>query len=217
MSTDVFRALTALGIVPVIEIESAANAVRLAESLHQAGLSAMEVTFRTPEAARAVKEVSSAFPDFLVGAGTLLTADQVYAARDAGARFGVSPGYTQRVGAASRSSGLPLIPGASTASEVMRTLEDGFDRVKFFPAERSGGAKSVADLSAPLAKTGVMFMPTGGINVDNLSHYLEIATVFAVGGSWIAPRQIIADGDWDAITTLATTALNHVALARRKN
>jgi 2-dehydro-3-deoxyphosphogluconate aldolase/(4S)-4-hydroxy-2-oxoglutarate aldolase len=212
----VFGRLAALGVVPVVEIEDAASAVPLAKALRDGGLPAMEVTFRTEQAERAVAQIAATLPDFLLGAGTLLTADQVRAAERAGARFGVSPGCTDAIAEAAQSVAMPFIPGATTASEVMRSIDAGFRRIKFFPAERSGGTPMIAALSAPLAKTSVTFMPTGGVNLDNLSDYLAVPTVFAVGGTWIAPRASIAGADWATITARAAAAVAAVR-ANREN
>jgi 2-dehydro-3-deoxyphosphogluconate aldolase/(4S)-4-hydroxy-2-oxoglutarate aldolase len=212
----VFGRLATLGVVPVVEIDDAASAVPLAKALRDGGLPAMEVTFRTEQAERAVAQIAAALPGFLLGAGTLLTADQVAAAKQAGARFGVSPGHTDAIAEAAQSVAMPFIPGATTASEAMRSVDAGFRRIKFFPAEHSGGASMIAALSAPLAKTGVTFMPTGGVNPDNLSDYLAVPTVFAIGGTWIAPRSSIARADWTTITARAAAAVAAVR-ANRKN
>lgn len=195
-------------IIPVLVLDDASVARALAEALVAGGLPALEVTLRTPAALAAVRAMADV-PGGIVGAGTLLTPADIRAAKDAGARFGVSPGATPRLIAAAADIGLPLLPGAATASEVMALWEQGYDMVKFFPAEAAGGAPALAAIGAPIPQ--VAFCPTGGITADTAARYLSLPNVICVGGSWVAPKDKIAARDWSAITELARSA---AALAR---
>jgi 2-dehydro-3-deoxyphosphogluconate aldolase / (4S)-4-hydroxy-2-oxoglutarate aldolase len=190
-------------VVPVLVIEDLAHARPLAEALVKGGLPALEVTLRTPcalEAIRAMADVEGG----VVGAGTLLTPADVKAAKAAGAMFGVSPGATERLLDACAEYELPLLPGAVTASEVMALLEKGYTVQKFFPAEQSGGAAFLKSIGAPIPQ--VSFCPTGGISLKNARDYLGLKNVLCVGGSWVAPKDAMAAGDWQAIVSLAAEA-----------
>ncbi|MCE8517793.1 bifunctional 4-hydroxy-2-oxoglutarate aldolase/2-dehydro-3-deoxy-phosphogluconate aldolase [Ruegeria pomeroyi] len=190
-------------IVPVLVIDDAAHARPLAEALVAGGLPALEVTLRTPAALEAIR-IMAQVPGGVVGAGTLVTPEDVRAAKAAGARFGVSPGATDRLLAACEAEGLPLLPGAATASEAMRLLERGYDMLKFFPAEASGGAPALKAIGAPLPQIG--FCPTGGVSPQNAESYLSLPNVVCAGGSWVAPKNMVAAGDWAGIEALARTA-----------
>ncbi|SDD32351.1 bifunctional 4-hydroxy-2-oxoglutarate aldolase/2-dehydro-3-deoxy-phosphogluconate aldolase [Ruegeria marina] len=190
-------------IVPVLVIEDAEHARPLAEALVAGGLPALEVTLRTPAALEAIRRMAEV-PGGVVGAGTLVTPEDVRAARAAGARFGVSPGATERLIAACEDEGLPLLPGAATASEAMRLLELGYDMLKFFPAEASGGAPALKAIGAPLPQ--ISFCPTGGVSPSNAESYLSLANVICAGGSWVAPRDLVQAGDWAGIESLARDA-----------
>ncbi|MCV2888217.1 bifunctional 4-hydroxy-2-oxoglutarate aldolase/2-dehydro-3-deoxy-phosphogluconate aldolase [Ruegeria aquimaris] len=190
-------------IVPVLVIEDAAQARPLAEALVAGGLPALEVTLRTPAALDAIRRMAEV-PGGVVGAGTLVTPEDVRAAKAAGARFGVSPGATDRLIAACEAEGLPLLPGAATASEAMRLLEMGYDMLKFFPAEASGGAPALKAIGAPLPQ--ISFCPTGGVSPDNAEAYLSLPNVVCAGGSWVAPRDMVHSGDWAGIEALARAA-----------
>jgi 2-dehydro-3-deoxyphosphogluconate aldolase / (4S)-4-hydroxy-2-oxoglutarate aldolase len=203
MNPDVFAEVEALGVIPVVEVEDAADAVPLARTLTEAGLPVLEVTFRTPAAGDAIAAIAAEFPGFLLGAGTLLIPEAVDAAVAAGARFGVSPGLSQRCIAAAQEREFPFIPGAVTPSEVITCLDSGAYHIKFFPAGAYGGVATLSALAAPFALTGVRFMPTGGINASNAADYLRLPHVFAVGGTWIAPRSDIAQGRWSEIAERA--------------
>jgi 2-dehydro-3-deoxyphosphogluconate aldolase/(4S)-4-hydroxy-2-oxoglutarate aldolase len=203
---DVFGAVEALAVVPVVEIDDAASAVPLARTLAEAGLPVVEVTFRTPAARDAVAAIAAELPDFLLGAGTLVTADMVVDAAEAGARFGVSPGLSSACVAAAAEHGLPFVPGAVTPSEVGGCLEAGAKHVKFFPAGAYGGVSTLKALDGPFGWTGIRFMPTGGVRPDNAAEFLALPNVFAVGGTWIAPRGDIAAGRWDDIAERARAA-----------
>lgn len=190
-------------IIPVLVVEDVTTARPLAEALVAGGLPALEVTLRTPAALEAIQTMSEVTGGH-VGAGTLITPEDVRAAKAAGATFGVSPGATDELLAACEAEDLPLLPGAATATEAMRLLTRGYDMLKFFPAEASGGAPALKAIGAPLRQ--ITFCPTGGVNPANALSYLKLPNVLCAGGSWVAPQQLIDAGDWAAIETLATDA-----------
>ncbi len=189
--------LRAARVVPVITIDDSDNAVPLARALAAGGLSCAEITFRTPRAADAIRRISAEAPEFLAGAGTVLTTAQVDAAREAGARFIVAPGFSRRVVEHCLSLGLPVYPGIATPTEVEAALELGLKTLKFFPAEPMGGLTYLKAIAAPFV--GVNFMPTGGISASNVGEYLAYDRVVACGGSWMAPADWIADKRFDRI------------------
>jgi 2-dehydro-3-deoxyphosphogluconate aldolase/(4S)-4-hydroxy-2-oxoglutarate aldolase len=195
-------------VIPVLVIEDLAHARPLAQALIAGGLPALEVTLRTPVALAAIKIMASVAGG-IVGAGTLISPDDVAAAKDAGARFGVSPGVTDRLLSAVETADLPLLPGAATATEVMALLDRGYTVQKFFPAEAAGGVAALKSIGGPLPQ--VRFCPTGGIKPASARDYLALSNVECVGGSWIAPKTMMAAGDWAGITALARAA---VAMAR---
>jgi 2-dehydro-3-deoxyphosphogluconate aldolase/(4S)-4-hydroxy-2-oxoglutarate aldolase len=190
-------------VIPVLVIEDLASAAALARALVAGGLPVLEVTLRTPVALDAISAMA-AVPGGVVGAGTLLTPADVKAAKAAGATFGVSPGATDRLLDACAEHDLPLLPGAVTATEVMTLLDKGYTVQKFFPAEAVGGAPALKSLGQPIPQ--VSFCPTGGIGLRNARDYLSLPNVLCVGGSWVAPKDRIAAGDWAAIETLAREA-----------
>lgn len=190
-------------VIPVLVIEDIAHARPLAEALVAGGLPMLEVTLRTPCALEAIA-VMAQVPGGIVGAGTLLTPADVAAAKAAGARFGVSPGATERLLAACEAEDLPTLPGAATASEVMALLERGYTTAKFFPAGNIGGAPALKSLGAPIPQ--VAFCPTGGVSPENAMDYLSLPNVLCVGGSWVAPRAMLASGDWAGVQALAEAA-----------
>lgn len=190
-------------VVPVLVIEDLAHARPLAQALVTGGLPALEVTLRTPCALDAIRAMAEV-PGGHVGAGTLLTRADVKAAKDAGATFGVSPGSSPALIDACCEFGLPLLPGAVTATEIMALLEKGFTVQKFFPAEQAGGAGFLKSIGGPLPQ--VRFCPTGGISLRSAPDYLGLKNVLCVGGSWVAPMDAMTQGDWAAITRLATEA-----------
>ena len=190
-------------IVPVLVVHDAAKARSLAEALVAGGLPALEVTLRTPAALEAISEMAKV-QGGMVGAGTLVTPDDVLAAKDAGATFGVSPGATDDLLAACEEADLPLLPGAATASEAMRLLSRGYDMLKFFPAEASGGAPALKAIGAPLPQ--ISFCPTGGVSPENAQSYLSLPNVVCAGGSWVAPSDLINAEDWAGIEELARNA-----------
>ncbi|MER6310084.1 bifunctional 4-hydroxy-2-oxoglutarate aldolase/2-dehydro-3-deoxy-phosphogluconate aldolase [Streptomyces sp. NPDC001739] len=191
-------------VVPVVVLEDAADAVPLARALVAGGLSAIEVTLRTPAALDAVRAIADEVPDAVVGAGTLLNPEQVAAARAAGARFLVSPGWSPRLLGALRDSGLPFLPGVSTASEVVTLLDEGINELKFFPAEAAGGTAYLKSLAAPLPQA--RFCPTGGITLASAPTYLALPNVGCVGGTWMLPADALAAKDWARIERLAHEA-----------
>ncbi|WP_315093663.1 bifunctional 4-hydroxy-2-oxoglutarate aldolase/2-dehydro-3-deoxy-phosphogluconate aldolase [uncultured Cellulomonas sp.] len=206
--SDILQRLAAHRLVPVVVIDDAAHADALAQALVDGGLPVAEVTFRTPAAADAIRAIA-ARGDVLVGAGTVLTAQQVDAAVAAGASYVVSPGTSRAVVERCQEHGILALPGAVTATEVQAALELGLTTVKFFPAGTSGGAKAVAALAAPFGDVG--FVPTGGIGPGNLSEYLALPCVRAVGGSWMVPRDLVRAGDLDAVRDLTAEAVSLVA------
>lgn len=191
-------------VVPVLTIHDASTAVRLARALVAGGLTVLEITLRTPAALDAIARIAAEVAGAEVGAGTVLEATQGALAIKAGARFVVSPGATRRLLDAAEDWPVPLLPGAATASEAMSALERGYRFLKFFPAEQSGGIAVLTALAAPLAN--VKFCPTGGVGADNMAAYLACPNVVCVGGSWVAPQQLIDAGDWAAIERLARAA-----------
>ena len=190
-------------VVPVLVIDDLAHAAPLARALVAGGLPALEVTLRTACALDAIRAMAEV-PGGVVGAGTLLTPADVKAAKAAGAKFGVSPGATERLLDACAEHDLPLLAGAATASEIMWLLEQGYTVAKFFPAEQAGGAAYLKSIAAPLPQ--MKFCPTGGIGLNNARDYLSLPNILCVGGSWVAPKQAMARGDWAAITALAAGA-----------
>jgi 2-dehydro-3-deoxyphosphogluconate aldolase/(4S)-4-hydroxy-2-oxoglutarate aldolase len=214
MSDAVFDSLTRARIVPVVEITNVARGVELARTLLDAGLPVMEVTLRTPAALEAIRAIRAEVQGFMVGAGTLLTPTQLEDVARAGAHFGVSPGFSPALSSAAVTVGLPFVPGTVTATEILAAADSGHTHLKFFPAEQSGGAATIGALAAPFAALGIRFMPTGGIRPGGLNDYLSLTNVFAIGGTWIAPRDAIAEGRFDAIGDAARAAVSTVATFR---
>jgi 2-dehydro-3-deoxyphosphogluconate aldolase/(4S)-4-hydroxy-2-oxoglutarate aldolase len=191
-------------VIPVIVIEELAHAVPLAQALVAGGIRVLEVTLRTEHGLAAIRAMIEAVPKAIVGVGTITRPEDFVAARDAGAVFGVSPGLTPALIAAAASSGLPLLPGVMTPSEVMAAREAGFKQLKLFPAAPAGGVAMLNALAGPLGD--VMFCPTGGISEDSAPRFLACDNVACVGGSWLTPRDAVKAGDWARITALATAA-----------
>ena len=190
-------------VIPVLVVEDVSTAADLAKALIAGGLPALEVTLRTPDALAVIREMAQV-PGGVVGAGTLLTPRDVEAAKEAGATFGVSPGATDILLDACEAMDLPLLPGAATSSEAMRLLERGYTVQKFFPAEANGGAPALKAIGAPLPQ--IKFCPTGGVSMKNVGDYLGLSNTLCVGGSWVAPKDLVASGDWAGITALAKEA-----------
>ncbi|MGW7722587.1 bifunctional 4-hydroxy-2-oxoglutarate aldolase/2-dehydro-3-deoxy-phosphogluconate aldolase [Streptomyces canus] len=191
-------------VVPVVVIEDASEAVPLARALVAGGLPAIEVTLRTPVALDAIRAIAGEVPEALVGAGTVVTPDQVTETVAAGARFLVSPGWTDVLLAAMQASGVPFLPGVSTTSEVVALLERGVTEMKFFPAEAAGGTAYLKSLAGPLPQA--RFCPTGGIGPENAPEYLSLPNVGCVGGTWMLPADAIAARDWGRVEALAREA-----------
>jgi 2-dehydro-3-deoxyphosphogluconate aldolase / (4S)-4-hydroxy-2-oxoglutarate aldolase len=191
-------------VIPVLVVPDVEAAPGLAQALTEGGLKVLEVTLRTPDALDVIRAMSRETPDAIVGAGTVLNADQLNRAVDAGARFIVSPGLTEGVARAAEAAGVPLLPGVASAGDIMRGLDLGLTRFKFFPAETSGGAPAIAALAGPFGD--VRFCPTGGVSPANAGSYLGQKAVLCVGGGWVAPPAAVAARDWAAIANLAREA-----------
>ena len=188
-------------VIPVVVIDRLDDAVPLSEALLSGGISALEITLRTPEGYAAINAMKSAFPDAVIGAGTVCSSDAYRRSVDAGADFVVSPGASEQLFTAAESHKVPFVPGAVTGSEVIFALEQGYSTLKFFPAETSGGAAAIRALSGPFPQ--VRFMPTGGITLDNMDRYLNLSSVCAVGGSWLTPADLLVAQRWGDVCELA--------------
>ena len=197
-------------VIPVITLHKIEHAAPLARALVAGGIRMLEVTLRTPAALQCIAAIAREVPQAVPGAGTLRSSADAQAALQAGARFGVSPGYSRSLGRACRRLGLPLVPGVATASEIMQAQDDGFHALKFFPALQAGGLAMLQAWQGPFAD--VRFCPTGGIQPHNAGDFLALANVACVGGSWLAPADAIAAGDWARIEALARAACT---MARR--
>ena len=204
-------------LICVAVIDKVEDAVPLAEALLAGGLNCIEVTFRTAGAAESINAIRKSVPQITVGAGTLLTSEQVKQAVGAGAQFGVSPGLSESVSTTAQQNDFPLFPGVITPTEVMRALELGWKNLKFFPAETFGGVNALKALSGPFGHTGVKFIPTGGITAATLPNYLAIPQVAAIGGSWMAERKLVAEKSWDKITALTAEAMKVIAATATKS
>ncbi|WP_417880524.1 bifunctional 4-hydroxy-2-oxoglutarate aldolase/2-dehydro-3-deoxy-phosphogluconate aldolase [Vibrio sp.] len=192
--------LTNLKVIPVIAIDRAEDIIPLGKALTETGLPAAEITFRSKAAAEAIRLLRETQPDMLIGAGTILTKEQVIEAKDAGASFIVSPGFNPNTVKACREYDIPIIPGVNNPSTIEAALEMGLNTVKFFPAEASGGINMVKSLLAPYGN--LLIMPTGGINPQNINQYLAIPGVICCGGSWMVDPQLINNGEWEKINEL---------------
>ena len=191
-------------VIPVIVLQRVADAVPLAQALVDGGVRVLEVTLRTPVALQCMREIVRAVPGAIVGAGTIRSVADAEAAKDAGCRFGVSPGYATAIGHACRNMGLPLLPGVATASEVMAANSDGYSFLKFFPATAAGGIAMLKALAGPFPE--VAFCPTGGITPETAPQFLALPNVRVCGGSWLTPQDAVDAGDWARITALARAA-----------
>ncbi len=215
MSPDlVFETIGKYGVVPVIAIDDVESALPLADALLEGGLPVIEITFRTAAALGAIETIADKRPEMLVGAGTVLTVENLQAAIDRGARFGVAPGLNPEVVAAAGEANLPFVPGVATPSDVECGLSMGCPVLKFFPAEASGGVTMLKALGGPYKHTGVKFVPTGGVNAKNLDAYLSLGTVAACGGTWIAKSGDLADGNWSQVTQRCKEVAEIVARVR---
>lgn len=194
---DLRANLKATGLVPVVVIDDEKVAVPLARCLLQAGISMIEVTLRRPGAWKAIERIIAEVPDIITGAGSITTPDQLQRLAKMGCQFAVSPGLTANLIRAARDVGMPYLPGAVTASEVLTGMEEGLDTLKFFPAGQAGGIPMLKALGAPLPN--VMFCPTGGIDLGNAAEYISLPNVIAVGSSWVVPEGAVAAGEWGEI------------------
>jgi 2-dehydro-3-deoxyphosphogluconate aldolase / (4S)-4-hydroxy-2-oxoglutarate aldolase len=210
MAYTLFSTIARHRLVPVVELDQADDAPFLAEALIEGGLPVIEFTFRTAAAARAILATRERFPEMLVGAGTIVTGEQLQQALDAGAQFLISPGFEPTLAKTIWDSGTPYLPGVATASELQGALQLGFTQCKFFPAEANGGVRFLQILAATFRAFSPTFVPTGGINLNNLDAWLKEPAVMAVGGSWLAARQWINDRDWAAIRESVSTSVRIV-------
>lgn len=191
-------------VIPVIVLNDVAHAVPMAKALVAGGIRMLEITLRTSVALDCMRAIAAEVPEAVVGAGTIRSAADAKAALAAGARFGVSPGYTTTVGKACQDIGLPLLPGVATGSEIMQAQEDGYTELKFFPAMQAGGPNLLKAWAGPFAD--IKFCPTGGVSLENAPTLLALPNVVVVGGSWLTPADVMARGDWATITKLASEA-----------
>ena len=211
---EVLKQINEIGIIPVVVLDDAKDAKPLAEALCAGGLPCAEVTFRTEAAEECIRIMASEYPDMLVGAGTVLTTDQVDRAVAAGAKFIVSPGLNPRIVKYCVEKGIVITPGCSNASDIEIALENGLEVVKFFPAEPAGGLNMIKALAAPYVN--VKFMPTGGINAKNVRDYLAYNRIIACGGSWMVKADLIKNGEYDKITAMCKEAVEIVKESRGK-
>ena len=191
-------------VVPVVVLDKAEDAVPTARAMAAGGVDTMEITFRTACAPEAIKAVAESFPDVLVGAGTIINVEQAKLAVEMGAKFVVSPGFSEEVVSWCVENDIPVAPGCVTPTEIMAALKYGLKMVKFFPANVYGGLNAMKNLSAPFP--GLKFLPTGGVNAGNIKEYIDAPFIHAVGGSWVCPKADIAAGHWDKITSLCKEA-----------
>jgi 2-dehydro-3-deoxyphosphogluconate aldolase/(4S)-4-hydroxy-2-oxoglutarate aldolase len=205
--SQVFERLNSACVVAVLVIDRVQDAVPVAEALLSGGVTAMELTLRTPAALDALREVKRSLPQMLAGIGTVVAPDQVKQAVDAGAEFAVAPGMNVRVVETALQAGLPFAPGVCTPSDIERALEFNRRLLKFFPAEPSGGLAYLRSIAAPYAPLGIKYIPLGGLTVTNMADYLRDPAVGGIGGSWLAPRDVIRSGDWPRITAAAREAI----------
>lgn len=203
---SIVERMAAARIIPVIALDESAKAVPLARALVRGGLEVLEITFRTACAAEAIRRVRAEVPEASVIAGTVLTCAQLAAAQAAGAEACVAPGFDPALVGTARAARMPFCPGIATASELSQAMALGCRFVKFFPAEALGGAKTLKALLGAFRGTGVSFMPTGGVNPANVAEYLSIPEVACCGGTWIVPRDLLQNEDWEAMATLAKAA-----------
>ena len=202
------------GIVAVLVVDDANDAVPLARALLAGGVNVMELTLRTPAALDALREIKANVPEMLAGVGTILTPEQVTAVVEAGAAFGVAPGANPRILAAARAAGLSFAPGVSTATDIEIAVENGCKVLKLFPCEPLGGLAYLKAVAAPYAHLGLKYIPLGGVNAKNMAAYLSEPLIAALGGSWLAPRDLVKAANWDAITALAAEAVTTIKTVR---
>ena len=203
---SLYKIIENCGIIPVVVLDDASQAVPLAKALLAGEINICEITFRTAAAEESIRQISKNVPEMIVGAGTVITKEQAKAASDAGAKFLVSPGSDIEVIRYAKELGVFMLPGAVTPTEIIQLIKEDIKVVKFFPADNYGGLKTIKALSQPF--TGIKFIPTGGINLSNLSTYLEFDKIAAIGGSWICTKDLIKNGKWDEITKLSKEAMD---------
>ena len=213
---SIFDTVGGYGVVPVIAIDDAAHALPLVDALIAGGLPVVEITLRTPAACDAIAAIARHRTEVCVGAGTLLSEEQLDAAQAAGAVFGLAPGFDSDVVSHARVKGLPFAPGIMTPTDIQAAIKVGCRLLKFFPAMSAGGPSMLRNLAAPYAHTGIRFNPTGGVSTDNLRQWLAIPEVAAVGGTWIATRKDIAEGNWKRIEANAREAVEIVSECRSR-
>lgn len=209
-----FEKMEKCGVVPVIAIESPELALPMADALIKGGLPVAEITFRTKAAADVIKTLNKERPDLFLGAGTILSVDQLLSAKECGAVFGVTPGLNPDVVKKAREIGFSLFPGVMTPSEIEEGLTFGIKVFKYFPSEAIGGIPVLKAVSAPYGHLGIRFIPTGGININNLEAYLSLPQVICVGGTWIAKKDVIAAEKWDVIEKNAAGVVEAVSRIR---
>ena len=209
--------IASFGVIAVLVVDRADDAVPLGRALLDGGVGVMELTLRTPAALEALKKIRTELPEMIAGVGTILTADQVKEAKAAGAAFGVAPGMNARVLSAAAAEGLSFAPGITTPSDIEAALEFGCRLLKFFPCEASGGLPYLKNISAPYAHLGLKYIPLGGISEKNMATYLGEPIIGALGGSWLAPRELIQAGDWKAITAKSAAASEIIKSIRNKS
>jgi 2-dehydro-3-deoxyphosphogluconate aldolase/(4S)-4-hydroxy-2-oxoglutarate aldolase len=211
---ELTQTMKRFGVVPVIAIDEVESALPLADALSEGGLPVAEITFRTAAAAKVIARIGKERPEVILGAGTVLSLENLRAAKDCGARFGVAPGTNPDIVTEAARIGLPFIPGVVTPSEVEKALALSARIQKFFPAEASGGLAMIKALAAPYGHTGVRFMPTGGVSLANLEEYLKHEAVLCVGGTWIASKELIAAKKWGEIRDNCRRAMEVVRRVR---
>ena len=212
MDSSIFDQFHLIGIIPVLEIDSADRAKPLAESLLSGGLPIAEITLRTDAALESIRIIARDVPDVIIGAGTVINLEQARAAREAGAQFLVSPGMAEDVVVWAQENNVPILAGVATPTEIIHGIRLGLNILKFFPSETLGGLRAIKSISDPFPQ--VRFIPTGGIRRENVSEYLQMEKVHAVGGSWMAKRALIAEGKFDEIQKMAKEASNVVKAIR---
>lgn len=212
--SDPFSAIASLGVVPVIAIDDARDALGLADALLEGGLGVAEITFRTAAAADTLSALRNARPELLTGAGTILDPASLEAAIGAGAKFGLAPGFDPEIVDAAHKLGLPFAPGVMTPSELGAAVRHGVRLLKYFPAGAAGGPRALDAISAPFAHLGVKFVPTGGVSLDNMADWLKLKTVAAVGGTWIARTEDIRERRFAEITRNARAAVERASEIR---
>ncbi len=204
MSVSIEEIMKTSPVVPVMVIDNIDDAVPLAKALVEGGLRVLEITLRTAPALEAIKRIKASVPDAIVGAGTIINTQTLQASIEVGAEFIVTPGSTTAIIDAAQAAGIPILPGVNTPSEAMALLEKGITEMKFFPAEAAGGIPMLKSIAGPLPQ--IQFCPTGGVNPGNAKDYLSLKNVACVGGSWMAPADLVNSGDWDEITRRAREA-----------